>query len=131
MRSFVPTVDKFMTATPYCIGTEQSLEEAATIMMQHRIRHLPVLQSDQLLGVISDRDIKLVSAVINVGLDQTPVSTAMTSRPYTVSPDSPVDEVAATMAKEKLGSAVVMKNLAVVGIFTSVDACRALSEAYH
>lgn len=130
MRQSVPTVEKFMTIAPYCIGPEQTLEEAASLMTKQNIRHLPVLKDSQLLGVVSDRDIQLVSSVINTDISQTPVLRAMSPQPYTVSPESPMDEVAAVMAEKKLGSAVVMKNLKVVGIFTSIDVCRALSAAY-
>lgn len=128
MTQPIPTIERFMTLAPYSIDKEQSLADAAALMKEHGIRHLPVLHDEQLLGMLTDRDIKLVSAYINVGLDQAKVASAMTQRPYTVSPETPIDEVAATMGEERIGSAVVVKNLTVVGIFTSVDACRALTE---
>jgi acetoin utilization protein AcuB len=59
------------------------------------------------------------------------VSEAMTQDPYLVSPDTALDEVVSTMAESKLGSAVVTQNGKVVGIFTTVDACRAFSDLLH
>ena len=59
------------------------------------------------------------------------VSEAMSPDPYTVSPDTLLDDVVATMAAKKYGSAVVMQNHKVVGIFTTVDACRAFAELLH
>jgi acetoin utilization protein AcuB len=56
------------------------------------------------------------------------IAGAMTEKPYSVSPDTPLDEVAHTMASEKFGSAVVVQNGHVVGVFTTVDACRALGD---
>jgi acetoin utilization protein AcuB len=56
------------------------------------------------------------------------VGDAMTEHPYTVSPDAPLDEVVDTMAANKYGSAVIMQNEKVVGIFTTVDACMALGQ---
>ena len=56
------------------------------------------------------------------------VEEAMTEQPYTVEPETPLDQVARTMAEKKFGSAVVLQNHKVVGIFTTVDACQALSE---
>jgi acetoin utilization protein AcuB len=56
------------------------------------------------------------------------VSQVMSEKPYSVSPDTPLDEVAHTMASEKFGSAVVVQNGHVVGVFTTVDACRALGD---
>lgn len=117
-----------MTLAPHFIEKSATLADASRMMNQLRIRHLPVLDDGQLLGIVSDRDVKLVSALVNVELKHVKVTEAMTPMPYTVSPETPIDEVTATMGTEKIGSAVVMKNLAVVGIFTSVDACRALSE---
>jgi acetoin utilization protein AcuB len=52
----------------------------------------------------------------------------MTEQPYTVSPEAPLDEVVETMAANKYGSAVIMQNQKVVGIFTTVDACEALCQ---
>ena len=48
--------------------------------------------------------------------------------PYIVDPDEPVRMVAQEMAKKHYGSAVVVQNKKLVGIFTTVDACRALSQ---
>jgi acetoin utilization protein AcuB len=59
------------------------------------------------------------------------VEDAMTSAPYTVSPDTPLDQVVAMMAEHKYGCAVVMQNHHLVGIFTTVDVCRALSDLLH
>jgi acetoin utilization protein AcuB len=52
----------------------------------------------------------------------------MTDQPYTVGPGTPLDEVVSTMAEKKFGSAVVVQNNKIVGIFTTVDACQALSD---
>ena len=50
---------------------------------------------------------------------------------YSVSPETPLDEVVATMGSKKYGSAVVVQNGKVVGIFTTVDLCRAFAELLH
>jgi acetoin utilization protein AcuB len=47
---------------------------------------------------------------------------------YAVPPDAPLDEVVDTMAEKRYGSAIIVQNNRVVGVFTTVDACRALSE---
>ncbi|MFM2420592.1 MAG: hypothetical protein RL385_5315, partial [Pseudomonadota bacterium] len=48
-----------------------------------------------------------------------------------VSPDAPIDEVVGEMAAKKFGSAVVQQNHKVVGIFTTVDVCKAFAELLH
>jgi acetoin utilization protein AcuB len=98
-------------------------------MRRHRIRHLPVTAQRQIVGMVSDRDIKLV-----LGPDFAyPPEKELTVRdvcvedPYIVTASTPVAVVADTMAKRHIGSAVVTKKQALVGIFTSTDACRALA----
>jgi acetoin utilization protein AcuB len=117
-----------MTTTPHSIGGEQTLETASRMMREHHIRHLPVLHGGKLLGVLTDRDLKFIEAFRDVDVRKVLVEEAMSGEPYTVSPDAPLDEVVGTMAAEKYGSAIVVDNQHVVGIFTTVDACRALSE---
>lgn len=117
-----------MTTTPHSIGGEQTLETASRMMREHHIRHLPVLHGGKLLGVLTDRDLKFIEAFRDVDVRKVLVEEAMSGEPYTVSPDAPLDEVVSTMAAEKYGSAIVVDNQHVVGIFTTVDACRALSE---
>src|SRR5262245_8811848 len=117
-----------MTTQPHTIGSDQSIAKAAEFMSEYRIRHLPVLRGGRLLGVLSDRDIKLIESFRDVDASKTSVEEAMTELPYTVDPETPLDEVARTMAEKKFGSAVVMQNYKVVGIFTTVDVCQALAE---
>jgi acetoin utilization protein AcuB len=124
----IPIIQKYMTTTPHTIGSDQSIAKAAAIMSEHGIRHLPVLRGGQLLGVLSDRDVKLIETFRDVDASKTSVEEAMTDQPYTVGPETPLDEVVRTMAEKKFGSAVVVQNHKVVGIFTTVDACQAFAE---
>jgi acetoin utilization protein AcuB len=128
MSKPIPNIQKYMTTTPHTIGNDQTIAKASAIMSEHRIRHLPVLRGGQLLGVLSDRDVKLIESFRDVDPTTTTVDEAMTEQPYTVGPETPLDEVVRTMAEKKLGSAVIVQNHKVVGIFTTVDACQALSE---
>ncbi len=81
-----------------------------------------------MLGVVTERDIRLVESFDNIDAAKTTVGEAMTEAPYAVAPETPLDEVVSTMAEHKYGSAVVVQNGKVVGVFTTVDACRALSD---
>jgi acetoin utilization protein AcuB len=128
MTKPIPTIQKYMTAAPHSIGSDQTIATASLMMNDHRIRHLPVLRGGQLLGILTDRDIKLIETFRDVDPAKIAVEEAMTEQPYSVSPESPLDEVVETMAANKYGSAVVMHNQKVVGIFTTVDACEALAQ---
>lgn len=118
----------FMTSAPVTIGRAQRLSDAARRMHEHHIRHLPVLEGGFLFGIVSERDIDLVEALPDVDPDEVTVEEAMTQDPYTVRGDTPVREVAAAMAEHKYGTAVVMEEGRVAGIFTTVDALRLLAE---
>jgi acetoin utilization protein AcuB len=131
MTKPIPTIQKYMTTQPHSIGEDQTMDRAHRMMRQHHFRHLPVLRAGKLVGVLSDRDLHLVEAIRDVDPTEVSVEDAMTPSPYTVSPDSPLDEVVATMAEHKYGCAVVMQNDKLVGIFTTVDACSAFAEMLH
>ncbi len=99
-------------------------------MSEHRIRHLPVLHGGKLVGVLTDRDVKLIESVVSEGAGELRVADAMTEEVYTTTPERGLDQVAAEMAEHKYGSAVILHDDKVVGIFTTTDACRALADLF-
>jgi acetoin utilization protein AcuB len=128
MSKPIPTIQKYMTTTPHSIGVEQPLSKAHAMMREHGIRHLPVLHGGKLMGILTDRDLHLVESLVGVDPTKVKVDDAMSTVIYSVSPEAPLDEVVGAMAEHKYGSAVVMQNDKVVGIFTTVDVCRTLAE---
>jgi acetoin utilization protein AcuB len=128
MTKPIPLIQKYMSVAPHSIGSDQTIATATLMMNEHHIRHLPVLRGGRLLGILTDRDIKLIETFRDVDPTKIQVEEAMTEQPYSVSPETPLDEVVSTMAAKKYGSAVIIQNQKVVGIFTTVDACDALAE---
>jgi len=124
----IPAVSKYMSTSPLFIEDQRSLADAVDLMSQHQIHHLPVLSDGDLVGLLSDRDLNHYLGFEGVDAEIEPVSHVADREIYTVAPTSPITEVAAQMAERRIGSAVVVDNNKVVGIFTSVDALRALSE---
>jgi acetoin utilization protein AcuB len=120
------TVEVFMTASPHTIGRDQPLTVAKDLMSRHGIRHLPVLEGGQLVGVVSERDVAFLGSVRDVDASQLTVGEAMSAEVYTVSPGELLRNAAATMARCRYGSAIVVDGNRVVGMFTTVDALRAL-----
>ncbi|NBV50563.1 CBS domain-containing protein [bacterium] len=120
------TVRNFMTSLPFTIGAEQPLKKAIELMQEHQIRHLPVLQAKQLVGVLTERDIAVARTF--QGSAELRVEGVMMPMSYAVSPDTPLEEVTLQMAQHKYGSAIVIEKNSVIGIFTAQDALRALSE---
>lgn len=131
MSKPVPTIQKYMTTSPHTIGEDQPMALAHRMMREHRVRHLPVLRGAKIVGVVSDRDLHMVETLDNVDPREVRVSEAMTQDPYLVSPEASLDEVVGTMADKKYGSAIVTQHEKVVGIFTTVDACRAFADLLH
>ena len=131
MTKAIPTIQKYMTTAPHTIGIDQPLSVAHRLMREHHVRHLPVLRGGQIVGLLSDRDLNLIESLQGVDPNQVTVDEGMTEQPYIVPPTAPLDEVAQTMADNKYGSAIVVQHEHVVGIFTAVDACRALAELLH
>ena len=119
----------FMTPTPHSIGRDQTLALAHERMRSFGVRHLPVLEGGKLAGLLSQRDLLLVEALGDVDPARVSVEDAMSTDVYVVAPGTPLEEVASEMADHKYGCAVVMEGGHVVGIFTTVDALRALVAA--
>ncbi len=120
------TIGAFMTDVPLTIGVDQTLNDAHAMMREHRIRHLPVLQGGKLVGLVSERDLQLIETLKDVDPAEVLVEEAMSQGVYTVPVDAKLQDVALEMWKHKYGSAVVLERGEVVGIFTAVDALRAL-----
>jgi len=128
MTKALPSVQQFMTTSPHSIGVDQTLSTAHEMMRSRAIRHLPVLSGGKLVGMVTERDLHLVESLKGVDPGEVKVEEAMSTMVYAVAPETSVDEVVSTMGARKYGSAVVMRNEKVVGIFTTVDLCRAFSE---
>jgi acetoin utilization protein AcuB len=123
----MPQIQKFMTTMPHTIGKDIPLDTALNMMREHRIRHLPVQEGGKLIGVLTDRDLKLATSFADAkGLK---VEEVMTPDPFTAAPDAPLDQVVLEMAEHKYGCAIILQgNGKVVGIFTAVDGLRVLGE---
>jgi acetoin utilization protein AcuB len=116
-----------MTADPISISSDRTLAEAHRVMRENGIRHLPVVDGGRLVGLVSQRDLYLLETLQGVDPDEEKVEEAMTAEPFTVPPGASLEDVASAMAEHRYGSAVVLDGDSVVGVFTTVDALRALA----
>ena len=98
------------------------------MMLDQGIRHLPVLDGGKIVGLLSERDLLLVESLPGVNPTDVRVEEAMVQNVFTVEPETPVGEVVETMIERKLGSALVTEGERVIGVFTTIDALRALHE---
>ncbi|MFS8070585.1 MAG: CBS domain-containing protein [Byssovorax sp.] len=131
MSKAIPTIQKWMSTSPFAIERTETLEAAHRLMRSEGIRHLPVLEHGKLAGIVTERDLHLIETLRDVDPKEVLVEDAMTTHPYFVSPDARIDEVVSEMAEHKYGAAVVLQNEKVVGMFTTIDAMRAFNELLH
>jgi acetoin utilization protein AcuB len=123
------TISRFMTHGAHTIGLKEPLVTAHSMMNEHGIRHLPVLESGNLVGMLSQRDLHFLETLRDVDPRKVTVEEAMSANVYTVSARATLRRVAGEMAERKVGSAVVVdEHDRVVGIFTTIDALKALAE---
>jgi acetoin utilization protein AcuB len=121
------TVQDYMTEQPHTIHAGEPLERAKALMEEHGIRHLPVVNHRTVIGILSERDLNLALGPEGVNRAQLVAMDICHGRPYVVSPAAPLRQVAAEMAAQHIGSVIVMEGTRPTGIFTTVDACRALA----
>lgn len=120
-------IEKHMTPFPHSIHSGMPLKTAKEMMRKYEIRHLPVQLAGHLVGVLSDRDLKLGGSLDREG--NLLVEDVMTPDPYTVSPQTPLAEVVDSMARHKYGCAIVQDaNGKVAGIFTATDGLAAFAK---
>jgi len=122
-------IKDIMCPHPLTVHASAMVREAKQIMSEHAIRHLPVIEGGKLKGIITDRDLKLAQAVSdNKEFDSSKkVGDICVCNVYVVDPKEHAKKVLAYMGKERIGSALVMENGDLVGIFTAVDACKAFA----
>src|ERR1044071_3301529 len=125
VRQF-PEIREYMTPAPLPTTPTRSLTSAVKTMRRKRVRHLPVLDGDRVVGVLSQRDILIIESLPGVNPTEVRVEEAMVRDVFTVRPDTPIAEALETMIAKKIGSAIVTEGKRVIGVFTTIDALRAL-----
>ncbi len=118
-------IDEFMSRFPETVTLQASYKEIVDLLENKVIRHLPVLDGKKVVGIISERNLKLPSHLadeINLIAEN-----IMTADPYIVQPETSLEKVASTMAERRIGSAIVVNSQGELsGIFTTIDALNAL-----
>ena len=127
----IPKISQYMTPAPKTIRADQTLEQASDYMRKLRVRHLPVTKLGKPVGMLSDRDISLAMNFANLDALSMKVESALTPDPFITSPNEPISKVAEHMVQNKYGCVLVMEQGLLVGIFTTVDAMRALADVFR
>lgn len=123
----MPTIKVAMTPFPFFVEIDAPIADARAMMREHEIHHLPVTEDGALVGVLSERDVRLLE-VSRRGRDLGSVREACMRDVYVVDVDAPLDEVLRHLAESHVGSALVVKNGKLAGILTNGDVCRVLAD---
>lgn len=132
-------VSKRMTANPTTITSAMTIVDALQLMRSNKFRRLPVVDSGKLVGIVTDRDLREVSASpatslsvfeLNYLLAKMQVKDIMTKKVVTISAEATVEEAALLMYNNKIGGLIVVDDqAAVVGILTETDIFKAFVDA--
>jgi len=109
-----------MTPNVVTIAKDASIQEALAVMRQHSIRHLPVVdEHHHLHGWVSDSDLR--GALVASMLEELSVADVMIHKPYTVSPETALEEATRIIMEKRIGGFPVVDHGKLTGIITVVD----------
>jgi acetoin utilization protein AcuB len=127
-------VSELISGPPITIPPETPVLEAQRVMQVRGIRHLLVVEYGALVGIVTDRDIRLnmpsPATTLSVWeanylLARLTVREVMTKSVIVVEPDRPAHEAAVLLVTEKIGALPVVDGERLVGIVTETDFLRA------
>ena len=119
------TVEDIMTPTPLIVMPETSLGTVLRLMKEHQCRQLPVMQDDKLVGIITDRDLRLAMnspfvlherADDQRLLDHVPASACMTPDPLVIDCTASAAKAADLMRAYKFGGLPVIKEGRIIAV---------------
>lgn len=122
-------VEEYTTPNPVTVSESVPLAELVALMKENGVRHLPVVRGNSVVGIISERDLRIAMGLGERQKISIFARDVMIENPITVSSADSLDKVALLMSQEKIGSVIVNDdNDQFLGIFTVTDALNALIE---
>ena len=121
-----------MTANPLTVKAEEPVGMVDELMMENSIRQIPVVKGTELVGIVTDRDIRaFLSDALLTDLSarekalKTPVGEIMTNQPVSLAPDDELEEALELLIEQKFGAIPVVDEAeGLVGIVSYVDVLR-------
>jgi acetoin utilization protein AcuB len=127
-------VRRWMTSDPKTIKEDDFVKTAVMLVLENRIRHLPVVRGESLVGIVSDRDLKRAMPSVVAGataeeyqafMDETYIEQVMTANPITCTPDTHLIDLVREFCEHKVGAIPAVEGERVVGIVTQTDMMQA------
>lgn len=112
-------VTSWMSSPVHTVAPDTLAADAVTLLRRYAIRHLPVLERDQVVGVVTDRDLRGTAG-------DTPIRAIMSHPVTVVSPRTGIDHAARLLFDQRIGCLPVVEDGRLVGILTQTDAVAAL-----
>ena len=126
-------IRKLMRTDVVTLQADEPLINAVEATASERIRHVPVLDGDRLVGILSQNDIKHATpsplvegneAQYRTILHETPVRRIMRRAPITAPPDATLSDIIRLMVDHKIGSVPILEGQKLVGIVSELDVLR-------
>lgn len=122
------TTRDIMTPSPRCIGENDSLRIAATVMSDLDVGALPICGEDsKLKGMLTDRDIVVRAIALGLDPETTPASALAQGKPVTVDANDDIDVALERMQEHQIRRVPVIEDHLLVGIVSQADIARSLS----
>jgi len=110
-----------MTTDVDTVNPSTKAGEAARQMRDANVGSLPVVDRQELVGIVTDRDITIRVAADGISADDVMVKEVMTADPVTVRPDQTIDEASAVMSQHQVRRLPVVEGHKLVGILALGD----------
>ncbi|MCK0473115.1 CBS domain-containing protein [Halalkalibacter sp. APA_J-10(15)] len=114
------TISECMSTNIVTINPDQTIQEAADLMKQYDIGSIPVVEADQLIGIVTDRDITLRSTASGADA-HVPVKDCMTTNITVASPNTDIHEAANLMSEHQIRRLPIVENNQLVGMVSIGD----------
>ena len=131
-------ISNIMTKEVITLSCKDDLETAEQIFKKNKIRHIPVVSGDKIIGMLSYTDLLRISFADAVNEDEESVDTVvynmftieqvMAKNLTTVTSTTSIKEVAEILAKKEFHALPVVDNKKLVGIVTTTDLIKYLIE---
>lgn len=131
-------VRDWMSADPLTVSPDADTRDARVLLHRYGIRHLPVVDDDRVVGMISDRDVRIDQSALDDLPDarvverlraRRSVEAVMSSPPHVIGPDDSIAEAARRMLSRRISALPVVEDDVLVGMLTTTDCLLALLDS--
>jgi len=133
-------ISSIMTKKVLTLSTKDNLVTAESLFKKNKIRHIPIVENDKIIGMLSYTDLLRISFADAVDEDEQTIETTvydmfsieqvMVSNVVTVKPGNTIKEIAEILAKKEFHALPVLENNKLVGIVTTTDLIKYLIDQF-